>query len=264
MIFEDSDKKKSDAQSLNFELDLVDLDHEFNSELQVENLLFGKLRHDEVYDMFIQSGIINKLNERGYTDFIFTTEPISSLDNRIFVKTNKEEVLIHIRLKIADFFIKKINEYRKMIYIDWLLTQNIHFTEKKFLFPGQEFTGLNVFKELTQFIYFMYSKMNCYGVFNVPEYFHDAVLFMKNFKYVDPKKQGYFEALLSNFKKFSIRKISNLIQDNKIFFEDGTEFKWFHSEMMDTEDIFLRSILFDSKYFENKNKFSTTKFLVKE
>ena len=268
-IFESSDKRnvKDDSDKLS-NLDLLDISGELSTALNIEKLIFGKFSDSEIYSMLEESKIFEKIKQRGYSDFKLVTDPISDLDNRIYVKTDSDEILIHIRLKIADFFLKAIQENRKMIYIDWLLTQNIKLgklKDKKVLFQGQEYPGLNIFKELTQFIFLLFSKMNCYGIFNIPEYYHDAVLFQKNFLFVDPVKQGHFKAILSAFKNHTVRDLSMLIHTEKLrFLETNEVYTWKHGEMLFTNDEYLKETIFDKKYFEKVKEASATRFLLVE
>ena len=75
--------------------------------------------------------------------------------------------------------------------------------------------------------------MNCYGIFNIPEYFHDAVLFQKNFLFIDPIKQGHFKSILKNFKGRNLRDLSILIHTEKLAFSETKEiYKWKHGEML--------------------------------
>ncbi len=268
-IFEGSDKKnvKPDSDKLS-NLDMLDFSNELSTSLNIEKLIFGRFSDEEIYAMLEESKIFEKVRERGYRNFKLVTDPISDLDNRIYVKTNTDEILIHIRLKIADFFLKTIQENRKMVYIDWLLTQNIRLgklKDKKVLFQGQEYPGLNIFKELTQFIFLLFSKMQCYGIFNIPEYFHDAVLFQKNFMFVDPIKQGHFKSILMNFKTKTVRDLSMLIHTERLaFFETNEVYKWKHGEMLFTSDEYLRETIFDRKYYEKVKEAQATRFFLVE
>ncbi len=268
-IFESSDKKnvKPDSDKLT-NLDLLDFSNELSTSLNIEKLIFGKFSDEEIYSLLDESKIFERIKQRGYSNFKLVTDPISDLDNRIYIKTNTDEILIHIRLKIADFFLKAIQENRKMVYIDWLLTQNIKLgklKDKKILFQGQEYPGLNIFKELTQFIFLLFSKMNCYGIFNIPEYYHDAVLFQKNFMFVDPIKQGHFKAILSSFKTRTVRNLSMLIHTERIGFSETNEvYKWKHGEMLFTNDEYLKETIFDKKYFEKVKEASATHFFLVE
>ena len=42
--------------------------------------------------MLDESKIFEKIKQRGYSDFKLVTDPISDLDNRIYVKTNSDEI----------------------------------------------------------------------------------------------------------------------------------------------------------------------------
>lgn len=268
-IFEASDKdsKETDSDKLT-NLDMLDFSNELSTSLNIEKLIFGRFSDAEIYSMLEEAKIFEMVKRRGYESFKLVTDPISDLDNRIYIKTESNEILIHIRLKVADFFIKSIQEDRKMVYIDWLLTQNIRLGKlknKKILFQGQEYPGLNIFKELTQFIFLLFSKMNCYGIFNIPEYFHDAVLFQKNFLFIDPIKQGHFKSILKNFKGRNLRDLSILIHTEKLAFSETNEiYKWKHGEMLFTNDEYLKETIFDKKYFEKVTDAGATRFFLME
>lgn len=107
--------------------------------------------------------------------------------------------------------------------------------------------------------------MNCYGVFNIPEYFHDAVLFQKNFLFVDPIKQGHFKSILANFKNHTVRDLSLLIHTEKLVFADTNDvYIWKHGEMLFTSDEYLKNKIFDKKYFEKVKNASETRFFLVE
>ncbi len=267
MIFDDSDKKNFE-KPIELDLDLVDPNSDLNTNLKIGNLLFGKLGETEVFELIKNSGLIQKLNDRNFFNINFSIEYLSDLDNRIFLKTREGEILVHIRLKFADFFIKKISENRKMIYIDWLLTQNVSLKTEKYkkkLFKGQEYPGLNVFKEITILIFMIHKKLQSYGVFNIPEYFHDAILFQKEFRFVDYEKEAYFKKLQIQFKNFTIRELSNLIHESKIFFKsNGKQFLWNHGEMLSSMNEFIYESIFDENYKNQYKKFFETEFEIKE
>ncbi|HMV43054.1 MAG TPA: hypothetical protein PK079_18950 [Leptospiraceae bacterium] len=267
-IFGDSDKRNGQGLENLSNLDLLDFSNELSTSLNLEKFIFGKFSHDDIFKMLEEAKILKKIRDRGYNDFKVITYPISDLDNRIYVKSPSDEILIHIRLKVSDFFVKAIQENRKMMYIDWLLTQNIKLgklKDKKILFQGQEYPGLNIFNELTQFIFILFSKMNCYGVFNIPEYFHDAVLFQKNFLFVDPIKQGHFKSILASFKNHTVRDLSLLIHSEKLAFVESNEvYKWKHGEMLFTQDEYLKEVVFDRNYFEKVKHAAETRFFLLE
>lgn len=262
--FNNSDKK-SDKKEFEFSPDFYELSlDETNLELKgsrldSQNLLFARFSLEEIREMLTEARIFDALEERGYKNYSLELQVLSELDNRIFVKTKEREILIHLRLKMNDFFLSKHNLNLKMIYIDWLLTQNIRMGKlvgKKKLFEGQEYPGLNVFKEVTRFIHRLSQRMGSHGIFNVPEYFHDAVLFHKSFKFLNPTKEGVFRSLIKQFTNLSLRKISELVHSHKIFNETKEEvFLWRANEMFYSDLEEINKKVFNSEYYSTVNAY---------
>ncbi|WCL48240.1 hypothetical protein [Leptospira sp. GIMC2001] len=254
-IFSGSDKKSDGSEWLDLSsLEMVDLSRDLNTSLLPEEMVFGKFTKQEIFHLMDDSGLLDMLKDRGYSDYNIEIQVLSELDNRIFIKTNEGKVLVHIRLKYSDFSLKAYPDVFKMVYIDWLLTQNIRFvpgTYSKPLFYGQEYPGLAIFVEITEFIRLLTKKIGAHGVFNIPEYFHDAVLFRNNFKFIDPIKEGQFRALIELSATHRVREVSNAIHNKKLVWsETGLEFEWFHGEMLTAIDPYLESIVFTEDYFK--------------
>ncbi len=258
-FFRTSDKQTTSSGYFDLSgLELIDISKELNTSLGLEKKIFGKFSEDEIREMFIQSNMFMILAERGYKNAKLEIEIFSELDNRIFLKTENGEILVHIRLKVSDFTLKKINESFRMVYIDWLLTQNIklkNLRDKKKLFQGQKYPGLNIMSEITAFLLLLTRQLGAKGVFNIPEYFHDAVLFHKDFKFLDPEKEGVFRSLLSTFKKNNLRMLSNAIHEKKIFnITKNVVYEWQHGEMLSTDDDYLNQLVFSHSYFDKMEK----------
>lgn len=258
-FFKNSDKLTVSSGPFDLgDLELIDISKELNTSLGLEKKIFGKFSYDEIYEMLVYSNIFFVLKERGYNQPKLEIEIASEMDNRIFLKTGNGEILVHIRLKVSDFSLKRVNEFFKMVYIDWLLTQNIklkNLKDKKKLFQGQKYPGLNIMTEITAFLLLLTRKLGAKGVFNIPEYFHDAVLFHKNFKFLDPEKEGIFRALLFTFRKNNLRFLSNAIHDKKIYnISKNSIYEWQHGEMLSTDDDYLNQMVFDQNYYDKVEK----------
>lgn len=254
-VFDSSDKKNRSSDWLDLtDLAMVDLSKELNTALSPQDMVFGKFAKSEIIGIMRESNLLPMIEARGYHDTKIEINVLSDLDNRIFVKTQADEVLVHMRLKFSDFAMGRDMLEYKMVYIDWLLTQNVRLrpgTYKKNLFFGQEYPGLAIFVEITEFIRLLTKKLGAHGVFNIPEYFHDAVLFRNNFRYLDPRREGEFRALLDLSPKIRIRDLSNAIHNRQLVWkETGLEFQWFHGEMLTTIDPMLEAKVFHESYFK--------------
>lgn len=258
-IFSDSDKNKGNPGFLDGqELGMIDISREFQTSLGIENSLFNRFTIDEVRVMMEEAGMFRILQARGYSDFQITLDGISEMDNRIYIKDPSGGILVHMRLKFSDFQFKKLDQSYKLVYIDWLLTQNLKaktMIAKKKLHQGQEFPGLSVMNEITSFIRILATKMGAYGAFNIPEYFHDAVLFHKSFQFVDPEKEGKFRAILQSFSRTNLRELSNEIHGEKICDSaTGDVYVWKYGEMVSCISSYLESALFDEEYYKKVKK----------
>ncbi|EMM82226.1 hypothetical protein LEP1GSC037_3876 [Leptospira interrogans str. 2006001854] len=99
--------------------------------------------------------------------------------------------------------------------------------------------------EITSFIKILAAKLGAYGAFNIPEYFHDAVLFHKSFQFVDPEKEGRFRAILQSFNRTNLRELSDQIHKEKFMrfpreiFTFGNMEKWFPVSILIWTQLFL-------------------------
>ncbi|GBF50591.1 hypothetical protein LPTSP4_21170 [Leptospira ryugenii] len=263
-IFSSTDKKKGNTEWLNLdELSLVDVSKELNTSLNMEPRLFNRFRKEEVEEMLNEASLLKAIEKRGYPHSKLSIEVLNDYDNRIYVKTFDDQILIHMRLKVSEFHLRGDDEKFPMVYIDWLLTQNLHHSPerlKKELYFGQEYPGLNVFTEITNFIRILAKKLGSSGAFNVPEYFHDAVLFARKFRFIDPEKEGIFRALIKSFRGLNLRLLSSHIHKDRVSFSNGEPYRWTYGEMISCTDPYLEKKVFHETYFkrvdEIKEKFS--------
>ncbi|MDZ4727714.1 MAG: hypothetical protein SH817_16265 [Leptospira sp.] len=253
-VFSSTDKKKGDIDWLNLdELALVDVSRELNTSLNMEPRLFNRFRKDEVEELLNEAGLLKAVQSRGFPNSELSIEVLNDYDNRVYIKTKKGKILIHMRLKVSQFQLKGDDEKFPMVYIDWLLTQNLNFSQdklKKELYFGQEYPGLNVFTEITTFIRILAKKLGSSGAFNVPEYFHDAVLFARRFRFIDPEKEGMFRALIKSFRGVNLRILSAQIHKNKVCFDSGEHYEWKYGEMISCTDAYLEKKVFHDGYFK--------------
>ncbi|MCU0825314.1 MAG: hypothetical protein MUF77_11810 [Leptospira sp.] len=253
-VFSSTDKKKNQSDWLNLdELSLVDVSRELNTSLNMEPKLFNRFRKEEIDDLLKESGLLHAVEVRGFPKSFIELEVLNDYDNRIYIKTADKRILVHMRLKVSQFQMKGDDEQFPMIYIDWLLTQNLKFEPgglKKELYFGQEYPGLNVLNEFTIFILNLSKTLGTSGAFNVPEYFHDAVLFSRKFRFIDPEKEGTFRALIKSFRGINLRNLSSRIHQNKVCFDDGEPYQWKYGEMISCTDVYLEKKVFQESYFK--------------
>lgn len=261
-FFKDSDKwtqKESDKKIELMGLDPLEITEELHGGPLIQNTedkIFGKYSHAQVFELMSWSGIFAELEQKGYLEHHLEVQILSEKDQRIFVKTpinQVEEILIHIRLKLSDFLFRLHPgaPQRKLLYIDWLLTK--HPRSKKVrpdrLFPGQEMPGLGIFGQISDFITNLALGVGAKGAFNIPEYFHDAVLFHREFRFYDPVREGLFRGMIRDLRAQGAREISKALSEGRIFNQNNEVVTWTPGEMISILDPDLEETIWSKEYY---------------
>lgn len=217
-----------------------------------QTLIFNRFTHKKVQELMQWSGIFDALDAKGYQNYELELDYLSEMDQRIYVKEN-EQILIHIRLKISDFHLR-LNPGSprcKLLYIDWLLTQHTRSVNIRpdRLFPGQEFPGLGIFSQISDFITNLAIGIGADGAFNIPEYFHDALLFHRQFYYYDPHREAFFRAIIRDLRKHGARKISKAFAEERIVDHAGAVVTWSPAEMISVISHELEENLWSRDYY---------------
>ena len=238
------------------DLDPVDLNEDLNNGplTQIQDgktRIFGKFTEDEIYELMDWSDIFNQLRNKGYKDFTLELQYLSDLDQRIFVKEG-DDILIHIRLKLSHFRFRLHPgaPQKKLLHIDWLMTGHPRAKRirKERLFPGQELPGLGIFQQLADFITNLALGVGAKGAFNIPEYFHDALLFHREFNFYDPARESFFRALIRDLRRYGARRISNALSEGLVLNQNDEPVTWTPGEMISDLDPGLEEMLWTADY----------------
>lgn len=246
------------------ELDSVDIMGN-RVRLNVDPKLFlGFFSMPQIIDALQTSGITNGLEKKGFKNWELELDTQNSGDHRLIIVDRISNVrLVFMRLHVGSFSAQNIPvnlENLRLLFIDWLLLQNPLLPIKpNKLFPGQKYPGNGLFSEVKTFMIYLIKKAKLDGAANLPEFFHDAVLFADRFYFLDPKGQGEFEALLRDLRKRGLRKLSRLIHSGKIErTPKGKQthmYEFRHGEMVVPNSPELRSYFESKTYTESVKKF---------
>nr|ART90508.1 hypothetical protein [uncultured bacterium] len=166
----------------------------------------------------------------------------------------REHVLIHIRLKIGDyrFLHHSAQPAVRLIFIDWLTTRHVRARARPAhrLFPGQDVPGLGILRQITAAITRIAVAAGAEGAFNIPEYFHDAVLFHRQFRFYDPVQEATLHAVIRDLHRFGARSISQAYVDGRVANAEGKCVAWHPSEMILLANPRLRGEIFSRAYLE--------------
>lgn len=247
-----------DLEELDFTEDLPAAAH-----LNAQNLFLSTFTRDALWQAIENAGIITALNERGYKNIKLETEFLTNRDHRFYLLYKTEKIL-HMRLRLSHFKLHRhpLMPATKMLFIDWLQSRHVLRTQNKTagrdwqasLFPGQDVPGLGIFSRIEHFLRDLVVSTRSVGGFNIPEYFHDALLFHRAFKFYDPAREAFFRALLRDLRPFGAREISRALSDGRVLNASNQAMEWHGSEMLIFTHKPYDETVFDRRYHHEVEK----------
>jgi len=120
-----------------------------------------------------------------------------------------------------------------VLFIHWLSLRHprAHFSERRPRLPGQEVPGLGLADEAGTMMARMAVRLGLGGVAFRPSNFHVAYTARKGFAFVEPDRQGRFEALVRDLAGYPLAQATQLIAEGKVLL-DGAPYQWEADEMV--------------------------------
>ena len=120
----------------------------------------------------------------------------------------------------------------EVLYVHWLSLRNprAQFSEKRPRLPGQEVPGLGLARETATMLARMAIRLGLGGVVYRPAHFHTAYPARYEFQFVDPERQGRFEALVRDLGDLPLVEATQAISDGRVLM-NGQPYQWEADEM---------------------------------
>lgn len=124
----------------------------------------------------------------------------------------------------------------EVLTVDWLSLRNPigEFTKDRMRLPGQDVPGLGVGEQVLELLYRVVERLALDGLVTVAEYFHNALLYVRELPYADPWYEGQLralEALLLDREELSFAKAAWAMQWGHVIDVDDSVVRW-HGEAM--------------------------------
>lgn len=189
-----------------------------------ENLLFGRLRPEEVGKRLREAGIYEGLAGRGYPDPVLALECGNPEDQRILLfagKQSRDRLLVEIRLQIRVLRPgERIGPFPddtvfRMLVIHWLVLADPDrpFSVDRPRLPGQERPGLGILSECLSFLKKIGEELSLDGLLDLPDHFHSALFYSRTFRFLDPYAEGRFLAMARDLSGIPLALASEAIQE---------------------------------------------------
>ena len=237
------------------ELTKEDLEEALGIRPSRQRLLLGFYTASGMEHALYRYGIFEQLERMGYRNFRAAFDSAGLGERvRVYGEADAEEHLL----------VELVLERRRVLgvevlYIHWLSLRNprAQFSERRPRLPGQDVPGLGLAREAGTMLARMAIRLGLGGVVFRPAYFHTAYAARHEFAFVDPERQGRFEALVRDLAHVPLLEATNLVAEGRVRM-DGRPYAWEADEMA----YWLRESPADAGEVERERE--TVKFTVAE
>ena len=120
-----------------------------------------------------------------------------------------------------------------MLYVHWLALRNPHarFSPERPQLPGQEVPGLGLAREISELLVRMAARLGLEGLAFRPAAYHLAFRGRETMRFVDPGRQGRFEALIDLLKGLPLVEATRAVAEGRVLL-DGAPYQWEADEMV--------------------------------
>ncbi len=145
--------------------------------------------------------------------------------------SGKEHVLIELEVDR-----RRLGE-GTFLFVNWLSLRNprAHFSNLRPQLPGQEVPGLGLAREMSQLLGLMAQRLALDGVAFRPSWFHMAWAARHDSRFVDPARQGRFEALVRDLKQVPLLESTRALAEGHVLL-NGEPYRWEPDEMVGWRD----------------------------
>lgn len=114
-----------------------------------------------------------------------------------------------------------------VLYIHWLSLRNprARFSDARPRLPGQDVPGLGIAREIIELMARIASRLHLAGVGYRPAWFHTAWPARHRFRFLDPARQGRFEALARDLASVPLLDVSVAIAEGRVRM-NGAPYQW--------------------------------------
>jgi len=211
------------------ELTEEELEEELGIRPRRQRLLLGFYTAAGIEHAFYRYGIFDHLERMGFRQLRAAFDATGAGERvRILGQSGGEEhVLVEAvveRRRVAG---------AEVLYVHWLSLRNprAQFSDKRPRLPGQEVPGLGLAREIGTMLALMATRLGLGGVVFRPAHYHTAYAARHEFQFVDPDRQGRFEALVRDLADVPLLEATVAIAEGKVRL-DGKPYPWEADEMV--------------------------------
>jgi hypothetical protein len=222
-------------------------------------LFLGKYSISEVSAVLKKRNFHKDAKKRGLwpIDFHMDTSEFPLQRFQIFYKEQKQENLI-VDLKLREGTFKPKEKLSSVVplprfnllFLEWLTLQNplMEFSGDLTPLPGQKHPGLNLGSKVLDLFIYLARLCHLDGLLAYPAYFHNAILFSRNFYFMNPEKQGEVMGIRKTFRRVPFKELAWVVYLECLREKGVGTYKWEAEEQVYPLNRVLKAYLESKQY----------------
>ncbi|GAC1344191.1 MAG: hypothetical protein NVSMB23_18800 [Myxococcales bacterium] len=211
-------------------LDLDDIAEDLGLRSPTRRLLLGFYTAEGLEHALSRYGILSELVRLGYGGFrviVSVNEAIGERMQLVGTAGDKEHLLVETVLE------RRSIDSVPILYVHWLTLRNplAVFTAQRPALPGQDVPGLGLAREAAELFARMAERLELGGVAFRPASYHTAYASRGLLRFVDPARQGRFEALVRDLAAVPLGETTLLLAAGRVRI-NGAPYAWEADEMV--------------------------------
>jgi len=243
------------------------------------NLDIGKRGHDYYLGFYSRSGIdlvfkkygvYKQLAKKGFKNIDISMDTSDPYRHRLTLYDTKKQIrrmvveliLKKSMIKIDMPFETELNgTTHETLAIEWLCMQNPEkkFSNKRPRLPGQSYPGLGLASRTVELIMISAWRLRMAALVNIPDHYHNAYLYSRIFRYINPKDEGKLLAMNRDMRKYDLATVAWAIQAEAVIEKNTLKTaQWFVSQQILPFDDRLIHLFESKEYFKAVTRESET------
>ena len=213
------------------DLDFEDVEIELGMRARgVRRLLLDTYTVDSLEYGLFRFGVLSFLERRGYGQFRVAFGTATSGGERVSLyghADNAEHLLIDLVVE------RRTMEAGELLYVHWLAMRDprARFSERRPQLPGQDAPGLGLAREVTELLQLTVQRLGLAGLGFAPAWYHTAYMVRGRFRFLDPARQGRFEALIRDTAHLPLTVVTQALAGGTVGM-NGQPYTWEASDMV--------------------------------
>lgn len=194
------------------------------TEADFPELFGGKKSSQRLLGFYTREGIEYALERHGLLSLVRRMgfgDLHVEIDGTRMRLLSKDQVLVELDAE------KQKLDGAEVLFVNWLSLRNprAQFSAKRPKLPGQEVPGLGLAQEATALLAIMAERLRLDGVAFRPSWFHMAYTGRHAGRFIDPKRQGRFEALVRDLRELPLLEATRAVAEGRVTLE-GKPYAW--------------------------------------